>query len=67
MTHEELLAKIDNDIEITNADYGLVIGLYALRAVVELLKEFSEDKMLEHYKNSYILLAFQEAIKEQLK
>ena len=36
MTHKELLAKIDTDIEDINADYGLVKGMYALRAVVEL-------------------------------
>jgi hypothetical protein len=38
MSYDELLAKIDADIEDINADYGLVKGLYALRAVVELHK-----------------------------
>ena len=38
MTHDELLAKLDLYIEDINADYGLVEGLYALRAVVELHK-----------------------------
>lgn len=79
MTHEELLyeelrAKIDEHI-----DYGTCgvcdgecykvenMPWLALRAVVELLKEFSEDEMLEQYKNSYLLLAFQEAIEKELK
>jgi hypothetical protein len=38
MSYEELLAKLDLYIEDINADYGLVEGLYALRAVVELHK-----------------------------
>jgi len=38
MTHDELLANINVAIRDRNADYGLVKGLYALRAVVELHK-----------------------------
>ena len=43
MTHEELLANINAAIRDRNADYGLVKGLYALRAVVELHKPALTD------------------------
>ena len=60
MTRDELLEKInfsDSAFKVENA----------LLAVVELLQEFSKDEMLKQYKNSYLLLAFQEAIEKEFK
>ena len=73
MTHEELLARINeiatvkfSEVELESTWTRLCKLPEALRAVVELLIEFSEDEMLEQYKNSYLLLAFQEAIEKEL-
>lgn len=38
----------------------------ALRKVVELMKDFSKDEMLESYANSYIFMSIAEAIEKEL-
>ena len=50
MIHEELLANINAAIKDRNADYGLVKGLYGLRAVVELHKPIEVPH--DNYKSS---------------
>ena len=69
MTHDELLAKIDDSTDgLKHEDIFplLLANTKALGAVVQLLQEFNNDWMLDGYQNSYLLLAIKEAIEKEL-
>ena len=64
MTHDELLAKIDDSTDGLKHEHIfplLIANTKALGAVVQLLQEFNNDWMLNSYQNSYLLIAIKEA------
>lgn len=70
MTHDELLAKIDDSTDGLKHEHIfplLIANTKALGAVVQLLQEFNNDWMLNSYQNSYLLIAIKEAIEKELK
>ena len=69
MTHEELIAYIDDSTDGLKHEHlfeKLLANTEALRAVVQLLQEFNNDWMLNSYQNSYLLIAIKEAIEKAL-
>lgn len=69
MTHDELLAYIDDSTDGLKHEHlfeKLLANTKALGAVVQLLKDFNSDWMLDGYQNSYLLLAIKEAIEKEL-
>ena len=82
MTHDELLAKINRKIELwedltrqvktagwyePNDSYGVYCSAKALRAVVELLKEYSDGQVRVNEEFNQGVLALSNVIKEAIE
>ena len=65
MTHDELLAKIDDFIVFRGALKNDFV--YALRAVVELLKEYSDGQVRVNEEFNQGILALSNVIKEAIE